>query len=166
MQRVLEIGCGDRLTVKEGWDHLDVRKLPHIEFVQDARNLGNIEAETYDRVIAVNILEHISWREVLRVLVEWFRVVKPDGVLEIEVPNALELAEILTDEDYSNGLVETRFQLFNRVCFGHQDYPENTHLSYFTECWLRELLFDAGASDVTVLFSNGRSFRLEATKGT
>lgn len=159
------------MTVEDGWEHLDIRPLPHIEHVQDATDLANFRDGTFDRVIAQDVIEHIGWRLIPDTLREWLRVLKPGGTLEVETPNARELHQILMRPNdpsgrraSKHGVHESQFEYFNRVLFGHQDYPENTHKSYFTPEWLQRLLADAGAGEVTVMSSDNFRFRLAASK--
>lgn len=119
--------------------------------------------DLFYRVKSRDMIEHISWRMIPTALREWLRVTR--GWVEIETPNALEFEAILsgrgTDSHMSG---ETNWQHFNRVAFGHQDYPENTHRSYFTPKWLTELLYEAGASHVWTIYENPTRFQLGGRK--
>lgn len=165
--RVLELGCGDVARPEPDWDYLDMRPLPCVTFIQSAVDLSNLDPASYDRVVAVDLVEHLSWWDVPKALHEWFRVLVPGGVLEIETPNALELVELIQRPAHY-GLMrwgaESDWQRFSRVAYGHQDYAENTHRCYFTPEWLTGLLFEAGASSVSTVDLSLQRFRLEATK--
>lgn len=166
--RVLELGCGDNPTLREGWEHLDTRKLEHIDYVQSATHLENFEDGTFDMVTSRDLIEHIPWNIVPVVLKEWLRVVKPGGSLEIETPNAYELMEIIRNPHnpaLNRRFKESDFELFNRTAFGHQDYEGNQHYSYFTDQWLRILLLEAGAVNIELTpESTFRRFKMIARK--
>lgn len=165
----LEIGCGDNpiWDLPGEWHRLDARPLPHVTHCQSASDLSNIPDATYEMVVARDVIEHLGWREISQALSEWLRVLVPGGRLHVETPNAWELVEILYE---STGAFERRvqresqFEQFNRTLFGHQDYPENTHKSYFTPRWLTQLLIGAGASQVKTLFEDDYRFVLEGIK--
>lgn len=163
----LEIGCGDNpiWDLPGEWHRLDSRPLPHIDYCQSAVDLSNIPDATYEMVVARDVIEHLGWREIPAALKEWLRVLVPGGALHVETPNAYELALILMGREegrkYRN---ESDFEQFNRVMFGHQDYPENTHKSYFTPTWLKRLLREAGARSVSTLVEDDYRFALEAIK--
>lgn len=162
--RVLEIGAGHNPITEPGWEHMDLRPLDHIEHVQDASDLGAFADDSFDRIVARDVIEHISWRKVRFALQEWLRVAP---VVLIETPDANELEQILRYPDHREGRRlhgESPFEHFNRVCFGHQDYPENAHLSYFTPDWLEELLRVAGATEVETKYADGYRFVLEARR--
>jgi predicted SAM-dependent methyltransferase len=165
--RVLELGCGDTPTIKDGYEHLDSRKLPHIEYVQDASDLSNFKEGEFDKVTSRDLIEHISWRKIPETLSEWVRVLKTGGILEIETPNAYEVVEMLLNP-YRAGLNrhmhESDFVMFNRTLFGHQDYEGNFHNSYFTEAWLRILLMEVGLKDITIAEESLGRFRMLGIK--
>lgn len=164
MQRVLEIGAGGNPILDEGWEHLDARKLWHIEYVQDASDLSNFADDEFDRIVARDVIEHLGWRVIVHALSEWLRVAP---VVEIETPDARELLRILLmpdHRDHRRVAEESDWEMFNRICFGHQDYPENAHRSYFTPRWLEEQLYLAGATEVVTKYADGYRFVLEARR--
>lgn len=165
--KALEIGCGTELTREPGWEHLDARDLPHVEHVQDARDLSNFADGSFDLVVAKDVIEHLPWRDVEPALAEWLRVVTFGGHLEVETPNAAELVELITnpgDPLLRRWGAESDWERFSRVAYGHQDYLENFHGCYFTPAWLEELLVKAGASAVEQVHCDLYRFRLRATK--
>lgn len=146
---ILNIGSGPSQKT-EGWLHLDSRPLRGVDVVADCRKLPFPDAH-FEGVVASNVLEHISWRETLSTLKEWLRVVVPGGYLIIQTPDALQLVEIIQGNPHEatrEGENESSWMYFSRMCFGHQDCPENAHLTYFKEDWLTELLYEAGAGIV------------------
>lgn len=158
--RQLELGVNRRI---DGWETLDVR--PGGTYRGSAVDLSRFEDDTFHRVVTSDMIEHLSWRDVPAALREWLRVLHPDGELHIGTPNALELQWILMGREtpsHWNG--EQRWEQFNRVAFGHQDYPENTHRSYWTSEWLEELLREAGAGEVWTIVYAIHWFQLGARK--
>lgn len=166
--RILELGCGDAPTLKEGYEYLDIRPLEHVNYVQDATDLSNFKDGEFDKLTSRDLIEHIPWGKVPAVLREWLRVVKPGGSLEIETPSAYELMEIVANPHnpaLNRRFKESDFELFNRTAFGHQDYEGNQHYSYFTDQWLRILLLEAGATGIELSpESTFRRFRMIARK--
>lgn len=80
----IEVGAGDR--AKRGFLSVDLNPR-RADVVADARHLpfsdGSIEA-----LRAVDVLEHISYRETDVVLAEWARVCAPDAEIYVQVPDA------------------------------------------------------------------------------
>jgi len=69
------------------YDHVNKRHVP-VDVVCDARKL-NMPDDYADIVYNSECLEHFPWREYPTVLKEWCRVVKPGGMIRIEVPDFL-----------------------------------------------------------------------------
>ena len=100
----LNLGCGDKILAN--YINVDVAservgKKPDV--ISDIRKLtfGDNYA---DEILSVHVIEHF-WRwEVLGILKEWFRVLKPGGKIIIECPN-LESAcqEFLKNPDLFSG---------------------------------------------------------------
>lgn len=165
----LDIGCGDNPVwdLPGEWHRLDARPLPGLTYCQDAADLSNIPADTYELIVARDVIEHIGWRDTSKALAEWRRVLKPGGRIHIETPNAWELVGILHESPAAMAVRvqrESHFEQFNRTLFGHQDYPENSHKSYFTPRWLKGLMFSVGFSQVSTLVEDDRRFVLEGIK--
>lgn len=164
--RVLVVGSGEINDPQEGYDYLDIEPLHGVNMVQSCVNLENIKSNTYDRVISKDVIEHLPWREVKPAISEWRRVVKDNGVLELETPNAEELVETIINPNNPNlnrWNNESDWERFSRIAYGHQDRIGNYHKCYFTEQWLGELLQDVG---FTITGSKVDLFRIkvEATK--
>ena len=60
-------------------------KPPGNNFVLDASSLKTLQNETYDFVLASHCLEHIA--NPIRALYEWHRVLRPDGILLLILPD-------------------------------------------------------------------------------
>ena len=76
--KVLDIGCGNNLVVPNA--------IPFDKEQGDAQNiLSHLSPETFDCVHSSHSLEHM--RNVPKALEEWWRLVKPGGVMIIVVPD-------------------------------------------------------------------------------
>jgi predicted SAM-dependent methyltransferase len=100
-------------------------------------------------VYASHVLEHFSHRDTRRVLNEWYRVLKPDGKLIVNVP----------DFDWAcmawlNPAMRTPYfrddQRFLEVFFGGQDDAGEVHFTGFTAGGLRTVLLQVGFLRVDV----------------
>jgi SAM-dependent methyltransferase len=84
----LNLGCGDKIP--PGYINVDVvseRAGNKPDFVTDIRSLKSIPDSFAEEVLAVHVVEHF-WRwEVLDVIKEWCRVLKPGGKMILECPN-------------------------------------------------------------------------------
>lgn len=79
----LNLGCG--IDIKEGWINLDSIAIPGVDVLHDIEKLPlPFEKETFDEILAQDVLEHIDYIPVLKDL---HRILKKGGVLRIRVPH-------------------------------------------------------------------------------
>jgi SAM-dependent methyltransferase len=90
----LNLGCGDKIL--PGYVNVDVApnragKSPDV--LCDLHDLEPFDSDTADEVLAVHVVEHF-WRwEVVDILSEWVRVLRPGGRMVLECPNLLTACE-------------------------------------------------------------------------
>ena len=84
----LNLGCGDKIL--EGYVNVDVaesRDGKRPDVLCDLHALTPFEDDSADEILSVHVVEHF-WRwEVVGVLKEWVRVLKPGGLMILECPN-------------------------------------------------------------------------------
>lgn len=90
----LNLGCGDKIL--KGYTNVDIvteRASNVPDVVCDVRDLSIFNDNYADEILAVHVVEHF-WRwEVVSVLKEWVRVLKPGGLMILECPNLLSACE-------------------------------------------------------------------------
>ena len=131
---MLDIGCGES---KKGDIGLDLRRLDAVDIVADARNLP-FRDESFDSVYSSDTIEHFSHREVGNVVVEWVRVLKKGGMIEIG-----------TCDLRARAFLFFLFPTLKNVedIYGGQDYSGNYHKNGFSFGLLRSLLGSCGIKD-------------------
>jgi SAM-dependent methyltransferase len=93
--RVLDAGCGEGILVDEFQGRLAIEGLdPNYQSSRVRR--GSLTALPYaegafDRVLCLDVLEHLSFEDQARALAEMFRVLVPGGELFVSVPNLAHL---------------------------------------------------------------------------
>jgi len=81
--KILDLGCGRRKT--PGAIGIDKIKLPEVDVVHDLNKFPYpFEDNYFHKIIAKNIIEHL-W-DTVKVMEELYRILKPNGILYIEVP--------------------------------------------------------------------------------
>jgi len=134
----LHIGCGDRYI--PGFTHIDIRKLPHVDYVTSADKLDIFEHSSVDLIYACHILEHFKRHKTENVLKEWYRVLKLGGILRVAVPDFEKLVEVY--------LKTKDLNLILGSLVGKQDYPENTHYMIFDYTYLSKVLTKVGFKNI------------------
>ncbi|WP_067616591.1 class I SAM-dependent methyltransferase [Dissulfuribacter thermophilus] len=134
----LHIGCGKKYL--PGYKHLDIIDYDHVDYVCDAKRLKMIDDETVSEIYACHILEHFKRNEVLEVLKEWHRVLVPNGLIRISVPDFEAIvAEYLVNGDLNR---------LQGLLFGGQTYDYNFHHVAFDFTSLKSLLNEAGFYEI------------------
>ena len=160
--RVLELGGG---AAPQWHPNVDVRYCfddagrPTVDFTADFGQPLPIASDEWDVVFSRYAIEHISWRLVAGFIAEIFRILAPGGVAMIVTANAeaqmrWALAQRTWDERVSQCLG------------GDQDYPDNSHKTFFDPTWIAHLFREAGFARVLVTPHGelGTDMVIEATK--
>jgi SAM-dependent methyltransferase len=83
MKQRIDLGCGP--YKQEGWHGVDVRPLPAVDEVLDLeQGILPYPDESVEEYRASHVLEHI--RNLIPLMNEVWRTLKPDGTFTIEVP--------------------------------------------------------------------------------
>lgn len=134
----LHIGCGK--VYIPGFIHVDLMDFDHIDYKIPADNLSVFDDSSADLIYACHILEHFKRTEIKNVLQEWFRVLKPGGILRVSVPGFEEIVAIY--QKYGD------LKLVLGPLVGGQTYLYNFHYMAFDFKFLSELLKEAGFKEV------------------
>jgi len=139
--RRLHLGCG-RVHIP-GFFHVDIQPFPHVDRVGAVETLDFVADGTVELIYACHVLEHFGRFQIVDVLREWCRVLRPGGVLRLAVPDFAACAAIYYEEGLKDGLSG----LVGLVC-GGQRHPTDFHRMIFDAPMLLGLLFQAGFSGV------------------
>jgi predicted SAM-dependent methyltransferase len=136
----LHLGCGKR-NFGTDWIHIDGGDFTHL-YAHDITKL-NFDDESVSMIYSSHTLEYFDREEVIPVLKEWVRVLRPDGILRIAVPNFIAMSYL-----YSAG----KFPLksFLGPLFGKMKMGEETiyHKTVYDFHDLKEILESVGLRDV------------------
>ena len=99
------------------WKIFDIEKRPEVDYVGNASDLSQFADGSIEAIYASHILEHFYYGlndELLLTLLEWHRVLKPNGQLMISVPDLRTLCWLYLSPDLD---ISYRFNLM-RIMFG------------------------------------------------
>lgn len=151
----------------KGWINVDIQASPKApyppEILSDVRSIP-LEDGCADEVMALHLIEHFYLWEVPDVLAEWRRLLKPGGLLVLELPNLLLAAKnLLAGRDDQACM----WPLYGDP--GHKD-PYMCHRWGYTPATLEALLVANGFTQVKHMPPSqhgarvDRDMRLEARK--
>ena len=86
----LNIGCGPHRI--EGYTGVDLLPGPAVDIVAPAEKLP-FEDNSVDEILAEHLIEHLTFFGFNKTMAEWYRVLKPGGLLTIECPDLLGLCK-------------------------------------------------------------------------
>lgn len=85
MCRRLNWGCG--AVTPYGWVNSDLIAGPGIDVVGDIREGLPLDSDAFDYLVSIHALPEIAYDDLDRVLSELYRVLKPEGVLRLGLPD-------------------------------------------------------------------------------
>jgi len=151
----LNLGCGD--DIKQGYVNLDIRKIKDTEQA-DVRVLP-YEKESVDEIMAVDVYEHISFRESQQLLKHWVSLLKPGGKLIIRSPSI----EVLARRILTSTCIED-IEASIAFIFGNQDYEQNFHHTSCHPELMTHYLRSAGIKGSIKCKTEGTNLVVEAYK--
>lgn len=145
-ERYVHLGCGP--INHPAFINVDAIPLPHVHYVGSIARLPMFGDDTVDLLYASHCLEHISYHKTREVLAEWYRVLKPGGVLRVSVPDLDRLIEIYeaAGRDASSVIGQL---------YGGHDSPYNVHMTIFNRTGLQRLMTNVGFEDCRVWSPHG-----------
>ena len=137
----LEVGCGD--IPRPGFEHLDIRKLPGVDIVAPCWAIPR-PANHYAEIRARHLLEHCTWAEAMKTLIEFRRVLLPGGFAHIIVPDlAFHCRQFFMDGN-SKFIKHSNRKHAMLAFFGWQRNPADHHKWGWDKKSLEEDLIGAG----------------------
>lgn len=137
----LHVGCGRKHI--PGMIHVDIEDYPHVDMRCDVRNLNFAKDNTINLIYACHVLEHFGRYEYKNVLREWYRVLKPGGLLRLAVPDFQSCCKLY----YENGLEDGLSGLIGLISGGQRN-PHDYHKMIFDEQLLARELRDVGFREI------------------
>ena len=93
----INMGCGWRNFGPE-WIHIDGGEYKHID-AKSITDLSQFCDNSVDLIYSSHVLSYFDRLEIIPVLKEWYRILKPNGVLRIAVPNFTEMAKLYINDN-------------------------------------------------------------------
>lgn len=131
----LNIGCGTEKL--EGYQSVDLY-VP-ADYRDDITTMTNFADNSVDEVRSYHILEHLKTDDVPRAMAQMFRILKPGGKWQLEVPDLIWLCQ-----DFLDTPEPQRWGWKLQTIFGMQNHDGEIHRTGFSDEHLAKLLMAAG----------------------
>ena len=148
----IEIGIGAK--PEAGYLHCDIAYRPGVDCMCDAARLPFAD-QVASRIFCRHLLEHLDAETAAQAVREWHRVLRLDGVLDINVPDLAVHCIQLARPGASRYMLRAYGTLVSnhehalRSIFGWQQDQHHYHFWGYTTDSLRTLLGQAGFCDIT-----------------
>ena len=139
----LHLGCGKRYL--EGYIHVDIAEFEHIDYQLPIDDLSTFKDNTAEEIYASHVLEYFDRNDVINVLTEWKRVLKPSGILRLAVPNFPKLVEVYQS---SKDLSSILGPLYGKWDIGNKEFIY--HKTVYDENSLKNVLEEVGFKNIKI----------------
>jgi len=138
----LNLGCGD--NIKKGYINIDMNFNKNINLVADVKRLP-FKTNSITEIFAQDIYEHIPHEESQTLLNHWADILKPKGLLYLQLPSldcvTLKYNELKTVEELE--------WIIQRI-FGCHKFDANNHRTIGHPTLLKHYLMKAGITKITI----------------
>ena len=135
----LNLGARNRSIV--GFVGMDCDPHPEVDIVGDISDLSRFADGSVAEIYSSHCLEHFPHPRTVSVLKEWHRVLEPQGILYVAVPDFARTVELYQRVGLNQWIQDY-------VSGGHE-YATAKHEAIFDEAKLRNLLLKVGFSEVS-----------------
>lgn len=137
----LNLGCG--FDKRNGYLNIDFQAFHKPDLVADIRSLGMLPSGKYEEVMAQDVLEHLHQVDVIPALDEWHRLLMPNGILKLRIPNLAGILKLFESRSDHENLLP--------LLFGTQAYNGDYHLTGFTKELIAHYLNSCGFKDIIIM---------------
>jgi len=99
MGEIKKLNIGSHNKKLKGYINVDALDLPNVDVVCDlTKTPWKFDDNSIDEIVAVEFLEHLSFKYTSKVLYECFRILKKGGKLHIQVPDCGAMMEAYVND--------------------------------------------------------------------
>lgn len=133
--------------VREGWKILNIQAKPGVDFVGSATDLSQFADNSVLEIYASHIYEHLGYqKELPDALQEVYRVLKPDGLFRVGVPDLEVLCKLMLNPALGT---QEKFHVMRMIMGGQMD-EYDFHKVGFTFEIMKEFLVAVGFKEKTI----------------
>ena len=152
----INLGCCDEPM--EGYLNVDLNPLVPGTLPADAMFLP-FKDNSIDEVLASHLLEHFKIWDVKSALAEWYRVLKPDGIVHIIVPDMTEISK-----RWITAPLDWKINWWNPAIFGSHRGEGQDHMCGLDRAMLTVVLNEVGFKKIKGRYSHDFWIHMEGEK--
>lgn len=137
----MRLYVGSREIKPDGYLSVDIDPKNKPDIVADIMDMRSVADGSCVEIVASHVLEHLAWPDSFRALAEFARVLTPNGILKISVPDMRLLLDMLVSGESDYHAAGILFGVGGRTNQFEQ------HRYGFTESMLRRILALLGFGD-------------------
>ena len=146
----LQVGCSAvRGIYKEGWVNLDIKEHRGVDIIADASEHIPLDTNSVDEIHCIHVLEHLTRDKYNPMLREMCRVLKPGGIICIEVPDFLGTIQNIHDAIVARDV--EAIHIWTTSIYGKNEREGMAHHWGFYEGLLKREMKQQGFKDIVRL---------------
>jgi predicted SAM-dependent methyltransferase len=143
----LHIGCGKNYI--PGWINCDI--IEKYDKYLDARKTFPFEDASIDFILNEHFIEHISYIDARRFLIECYRILKFNGVIKISTPDLGYLVDRYKDNNFPS-YADVGIKTKSRCMIINKTFRDWGHQFIYDAEILKEQLINAGFNKIIQIF--------------
>lgn len=139
----INLGCGWR-DFGDDWVHIDNGDYEHLDYKCDVSKKLPLEDGVADLIYVSHVIAYFDREEIVGILNDWKRVLKPNGVLRIATPDFNQLIKVY-DNSNKVELVNILGPLYGKMVMGEKIIYHKTVYDYES---LKNILTECGFNKI------------------
>lgn len=140
-KKFLNLGSGPRGLEQPEWVNIDGFKDKNVDYVCDFNKILPFKENTFDGIFCEHVLEHFDFKYGSLLMSECLRILKPDGIVRIIVPNGYiilrdyfaEPQKIIAYKNCKSGQAMEAVNLWFYQRYEHQQIYDAPYLDYLLQ---------------------------------
>lgn len=146
----LNLGCGlshFENSEESNWINIDIEPEKKPDLLIDCTKRLPYEDNSIDEIYAGHYLEHITFNDMIKVIEECKRILKPGCLVIFTIPDMFKAVD-----QYKEGRILRN--LLDQIAFGKEPNPANNHKQILDEDYLTQVLYGYFKNVQTISFSH------------
>lgn len=146
----MKINLGSNKYLLKEFINIDKEKFEGVDLICDIKDGLPYEDNSIEEIYAGHFIEHLTIRNAIKVLEDCKRVLKPNGIITITIPDFEKILEQFDFEE-ANKMIVANYEDMPSICPNKIGNLSDNHLSIWNEKYLIQILKKIGFNNITAL---------------